>query len=497
MFETIFKEFTKIKWLLVGTVIFFYSLYLKKQIFSAAGEYSLNINIWDPIYSLQNDSYLMVYFLIPIIIFTSVKTITAKFDYTLLIRLKSFNSWMVYTTKEFLVQIFPMFVLLFILSLLMSIGLPFQMNWSEYSTLDNGVNELNELYSKFQNPLVPLFFQFLLWIVASISLHGMLVLLFLMHQKYQYLYIEAALLFLLCVFGFKIFPSEFKFLSPSVYFTIAAGINALSSIWIIFVIPITVFIFEFFVIKYLIEFKKIFRKIKKETIPYIIYTILIFIYILMTFQNNKVDILTLGDLITVVFLGVSAFSSSFASLFAYLIIFFGLSYLSQIRLSHEIGEISHYKIIRYGSIDKWFFRVFIKESLFLFSVLLSIIGFVILFGVFNGLDPSLKTDITSLQNSNLILFIICFSFLQLVCYLLFSFITLWKSSEGYFLLILFGVLSFMLLPGINVWGVFPVGLNAVIVTESFSLQHLVIVLFAYIVGSLMFLKVMFSKSLKI
>jgi hypothetical protein len=55
----------------------------------------------------------------------------------------------------------------------------------------------------------------------------------------------------------------------------------------------------------------------------------------------------------------------------------------------------------------------------------------------------------------------------------------------------------MLLPGINVWGVFPVGLNAVIVTESFSLQHLLIVLFAYIVGSLMFLKVMFSKSLKV
>lgn len=492
-----FKEFIQIKWLLVGIVILCYGFGLRGDIVSDAREYSLHVNGWDVMYSLQNDMYLMVFFLIPIMIFTSVKLITSAFHYALLIRVKSFHAWMLYTTKEFLIQIYPMFILLFMFSIITSLGLPFELQWSEYASWRNGANELNELYPTFQHLVTPLCIQLVLWIATSMSLHGMIVLSFLIHQKDQYLYVQASLFFLVYVIGFKVFPLDMKFLSPSVYFTIAASIHAVSNAWIIVFVPIFLFTLEYLTIQQLSRFSVMLKKIKRDMLPSILYGALSFVYVFTTYQSNKMNLETVGDFLTLVFLGVSAVSSSFTSLFAYLILFFGLVYLSQLRLSREMGEIGQYKIIRYGSVDQWFYRVFVKESLFLLSALLVIIGVTSLFGIFNGLHPSLQTELTSLRDVDLILFVICFSFLQLVCYFLFSFITLWKSSEGYYSLLLFGVLSFMLLPGINVWGVFPVGLNAVVMTESFSVQHLFVVLLTYILGSLVYLKIIFSKSLTI
>lgn len=497
MGNRIAKETLRLKWLLIGVVIYFYSFTLKNEIFGFAKQNGLNVNVWDAIYTLQNDMYLTVFFLLPIMLFTSIKIISSDFNYALLIRVESFSSWLIYTTKEFLIKISPLFLLMLILSVLMSLGLPFELKWSSYSLLDTGINELNILHKSFSSPVMPLLLQLLLWILVSIAIHGFLIVLFLAHEKLMYLYLQSVLFFLLCIIGFKVFPEQIKFLSPTAYFTVAAALDAASNLILIMLVPLIIYLLEIAFVKYKKRNKLISKLMTKELLPYLIYIGLTILYIVSSYYNHKEEILTLGDLIAAVFLGVNAFSFSFTSLFAYLIIFFGLIYLSQIRLQQELSEISHYKIIRYGSIDKWFLKVFSKEVLFLLIALFLLLTFIFLFGTGVGLEWSFKTDITSLQNIKLVAFIIGISLLQLVCYLLFSMITIWKSSEGYFLLMLFGILSIMLLPGMNKWGVFPVGLNSLVITDLFSVRHVLIVLAIYIAASIIFLKTMFSKSLKI
>lgn len=497
MENRIVKETLQLKWLLIGVVIYFYSFTLKNEIFGFAKRNGLNVNTWDAIYTLQNDMYLTVFFLLPIMLFTSIKIISSDFNYALLIRVESFSSWLIYTTKEFLIKISPLFLLMLVLSVLMSLGLPFEMKWSSYSLLDTGVNELNILHKSFSSPAMPILLQLLLWLLASIAIHGFLVVLFLTHEKLMYLYLQSVLFFLLCIIGFKVFPEQIKFLSPTAYFTIAAASDAISNLIYVILVPSVIYLTEIIFVKYKKRNQLISKLVTKEVLPYLIYGGLTILYIVTSYYNHREEILTLGDLLAAVFLGVNAFSFSFTSLFAYLIMFFGLVYLSQIRLQQELSEIGHYKIIRYGSIDKWFIKVFSKEVLFLLIALLLLLIFILLFGLGVGLNWSFETDITSLQSIKLITYIIVISLLQLICYLLFSMITIWKSSEGYFLLMLFGILSIMLLPGINKWGIFPVGLNSLVTTDLFSIRHVFVVLAIYIAASIIFLKAMFSKSLKI
>lgn len=114
-----------------------------------------------------------------------------------------------------------------------------------------------------------------------------------------------------------------------------------------------------------------------------------------------------------------------------------------------------------------------------------------------GVSLSLSTSLLSISPIQLLLQLIGISMLQLMLYSLFSFISLWQFPDGYAMLGLFGVLSVFLLPNFNQYGIFPSGLNGFAQLESFSLMHLMIVLLIYVRLSLVWLYVLFQKSIRI
>ncbi|MGP7819729.1 hypothetical protein ACTXGU_21725, partial [Niallia sp. 01092] len=87
------EDMIGIKWLVIGVIFYFYGFMLRKEVVKAAYEFGVSFNNWDIILRLLNDMYLIVYFIIPVVLFFSTKSILVDFDYQILIRLGSFKKW--------------------------------------------------------------------------------------------------------------------------------------------------------------------------------------------------------------------------------------------------------------------------------------------------------------------------------------------------------------------------------------------------------------------
>ncbi|ALF10887.1 hypothetical protein [Parageobacillus thermoglucosidasius] len=63
------EDVISIKWLAIGVIFYFYGVMLKKEIVKAAYEKKVYFNNWDITLRLLNDMYLIVYFIIPMVLF--------------------------------------------------------------------------------------------------------------------------------------------------------------------------------------------------------------------------------------------------------------------------------------------------------------------------------------------------------------------------------------------------------------------------------------------
>lgn len=495
--KRIIGESLKYRWVAFNMMLLLYSLFLKNELLKTIIQTKTYINFWDIFYALQNDIYFINYFLIPILIFLSIKTVQENFDYKLLIRLGSFGNWIKYVNKEYLYSISPIFLYIMIFGIIMSLDVPFEGNWSTFMTLGSDDNYLSLLSSNFNNSFIPLIFQIFLWLLFSIAINNTFALLFLISEKKMLLYFEGILMFLFCIISFKVFPSVMQFLSPSNYFSVISSLHTFSNVWISMGIMIFLIFFQLYLSNSIVNIKNRFLDLKNEYIFYVIYICFILFFLVATYMKNRADIVTIGDLLSLLFLGFNPTYVTFSSLFSYIIIFLGLIYICQIRIQKEFTEVGHYKIIRYKSIDKWIFRMLLKEAFFLLASLGILVLSIFLFSVCNGLDISLQSEVTSLDNAKLLYFVIIVSFLQMFCYLLLSFIAFTVSSEGYSILIMLGIMIVALLPGINKWGVIPSGLNSLMMLDSFALSYITSVLILYILVSIFIIRLIFSRSLKI
>ena len=81
------KELISFRWVVLGVVIYFYGSVLKNQIIGNAIRDGLMINGWDVSMNLLNDMYIIVYFVVPLVLFISTTVILSDFNYVTLIRL--------------------------------------------------------------------------------------------------------------------------------------------------------------------------------------------------------------------------------------------------------------------------------------------------------------------------------------------------------------------------------------------------------------------------
>ncbi|MFZ0100275.1 MAG: hypothetical protein WAK98_17435, partial [Gemmobacter sp.] len=215
--ERLRYEFTKRIWLLALVIILLYSLVLKREMMEVVRIQQTKVNMWDGFYALMNDMYLLTYFVFPVMLFLSVGILIRESRHEIFIRVSTPRGWAYRTLKLFLVETAPLFTVLFVLSLLMTIGLPYEEGWSGYTRWIDDVHATSVLQERFSIPWHALPIQLLLLLLFLITVHFSLAGLFFLHQKKGWLYTQAMVTFFFGVFGFKALPEELKFLSPTTY----------------------------------------------------------------------------------------------------------------------------------------------------------------------------------------------------------------------------------------------------------------------------------------
>ncbi|PLR76333.1 hypothetical protein CU633_16735 [Bacillus sp. V3-13] len=224
------EDLISIKWLVIGVIFYFYGFMLKKEIVNAAHEIGISFNIWDIILRLLNDMYLIVYFIIPVVLFFSIKSALVDFDYQILIRLGSFKRWVYHSLGHFWMRSAPLMFLWVLVSLFTMIGFPYSWDWSQLSGTDHIFNTLNDLVRFFATPISAFAGQLLLLMLTLSLLHLVFATVYVLTKNKLFMLLISMIIFLGGSIGFKILPKEMAFLSPTTYFSIAMGVTFLTSL---------------------------------------------------------------------------------------------------------------------------------------------------------------------------------------------------------------------------------------------------------------------------
>lgn len=491
------QDVLSIKWILVGVVFYFYGVLLKNEVVRDAYEMSISFNNWDITLRMLNDMYLIVFFIIPVVLFFSTKTILVDFDYQILIRLGSFKNWVYNSLKQFWKKGTPLLFVWIFMSLFMTIGFPYSWNWSQVSGIKHSATPLYELINFF-TPLSAFLSQCVLLILTISLLHIMLAIVYVLTKSKHFLLSISGLVFLGGVLGFKLLPKKIAFLSPPTFFSLTAGVNTFGSPIVIYLVILGIGILSILFLQILDLQKKTYINSIKSYIPIGCYIFLCTIGIIYSANSLKESSgTTILDVWVASFVGVNAESFSYIPFFYYAIVFFGFTYLVQLFLSTEVEMLGYYKIIRYRNLNKWFWnwmkKLLTVAALFFFILM----GLSLIIAVLFGMKPDFHVTIFSNQLYEVLYHFFVNGFLQIMFYIIAVFIVSWVSKESIYGVLLISVFMVLLLPGINETGFIPVGLNSIVYLMDYSPYSLTLILILANGIALGIVNYLFKQSLKI
>ncbi|PAF36233.1 hypothetical protein CHH58_13355 [Terribacillus saccharophilus] len=486
----------KFRWIVIGIVIYFYGILLKNEIFSNASKDGLMINSWDVSLYLLNDIYIIVYFIVPIVLFISATIVLSDFNYMTLIRLGTTKKWVFRSLRRFWSKTSILLLILVFMSFYLTIGVPFSWDWSQYSKSNISHDTLGEIGLVFTAPFVAFLFQLGLLVLAISILHIFLSLFYVTIKKRNIFLIMCAILFLGSVVGFKLFPEEYAFLSPTTYFTLKNFIDSFNYPLIGLVVLIGLFIIFYLYILLLDINKRHYFQSIKSYLPHGIYLILCLTGIVSISISADPSKDTILDVLVLSFQGSNSESFSYFSFFYYSIVFFGLTYLINLDISREIEQIGYYKIIRYRNLEKWFWSWFRKFLLKVIFFLLLLGMFSIIIGAIVGLKTNFDVTVLYVDWYTILYHFIINGFLQITFYILSVFIISWGKREASYGLILISIFMVLMLPGINQQGVIPVGLNSLVNLLEHSPYRITLVLLIANIMIYLLIKYLFTKSFK-
>lgn len=491
------KDLINFRWVILGVIIYFYGSVLKNQIIRNAISDSLMINTWDVSINLLNDMYIIVYFIVPIVLFISTTIILNDFNYVTLIRLGTVKKWIFRSLKQFWKKTSKFVLLWTFMSFYLTIGVPFSWNWSQFSKSNNFYNTLDEIGVIFTTPLSAFIFQLVLLVFAMSILHLFLSLSYVTIRNRNFLLIMCAIFFIGSIVGFKLFPREYAYLSPTTYFSLAKYINSFNSpLMGLGVLVGLSTIFFLYILSIDLNKRKYFQSIKPY-LSHVIYLVLCILGIVSTSISIESGKATILDVLVLSFQGSSSDSFAYSSFFYYSIVFFGLVYLINSDISREIDQMGYYKIIRYRNLEKWFWSWFKKLLLRVFTLLLLFVILSIIVGTVVGMKINFNVTVFHTDSYTVLYHFFINGFLQIVFYILSVFIISWVRKEASHGLILISIFMVLMLPGINQQGVIPVGLNSLVYLLNYSPYSITLVLLLANIIVYVAIKYLFTKSLKI
>ena len=439
------NELLQLRWILFGFVTFIFSFGIRKTII----ESNVSINAWELLIILLSDVNLIIYFVLPFLLYFSMIFLVEDFEYHLLIRFDSYRAWVFMTSKKVLIHLILTIIVWFLVSVIMTIGFPLTTEWSLGSELFEPPAIMKQY---FDLPAFALIYQLVMFfIMTSIVLTSIIVI----HVFLQSWSLTSFIIVILYIFSFvswKMFPEKLATLSLSNYVAMYQSLNLWKTT---LMLPLIAFL-SVGLIYLAVKFKD-----KKHILNFTTFQLSITVYlsVLVSGTYFMVDSrsITVSDLFLLNFFGTSSEGYTLLSYMYYIVAFIGFLYLVQVYLSREFSEMSYYKIIRYSSMFKWMGE-WLSKIIIMAIVHLTFMFFMTLtVGYLKGLEFSLQVSVSkNMDFSSLLYHFFINGILQICVYLLLLVILQMISKNSSINLISIGILLSLLFLGHRY---VPVGLN--------------------------------------
>lgn len=451
-------EELSIRWVMIGVILYIYVFLMRSNLFIIANVESKSINIWDIIVNLFSDIYLQIYLIAPILLLLSLKIIQMEFGFPLLIRLGSYNKWLIHSVIEFIKGFLILTSIMVIVTSLLLIGVPLEFKWSDFSEIDKGLPSFfssNVISHYIRFPVAFLLLQLTLFFLFFVVVHLLLAILYVFTNNKLYSIICALLLWVMSIVSFKLFPPDHPIIVLPSYFNLVHGVKGFGNLWT----PFTIVVVCLFLLGFVCS--KVDKNLRRNVLSfnweYTIYCFLVLLALSPIIRQKHIQ--SIQDIFITAFYGGSQVGFNFLAFLSYLIIFYGYVYLKTLSLNNELSNLSYYKVLRHGSLIKWIWNCFIPILKSNFFFLLYLFSFVLLVSFLRGGN----LNNTFLLNKSFSLIIYHFfinGYLQLMFYILFAFIVGWYKKNMFYGFISIITLSIFMLPGLNFIKFIPSGFNS-------------------------------------
>lgn len=491
-FKSFIDEAFKFKWIILGIILYAFGSRSKEQLYYFSTQTELSINKWDLLYNFISNIYLIIYVILPILLFRSVSIVISDFEYTILIRLGSYRKWIYRTLNEFLKSYNILVVVWSLVILILLIGAPSFSGWSPFSELKESLSESQILEKFISTPLLGVLLQYILFTLSLICIHISLSLIYVISKRKGIVIATTILIWIYSVASFRILPDSAFFFDFSNYLILHWGAIGFSNIWIPLIIVVGVLLLLIWILGKIDLNRFIFKKISPNWI-YILFSLFTLIIIWSRTQEGSAK--TVWDQFIITFLGGAQNGFNLKAFLSYFIIYVGFIYLVQLYLQRALREIGYYNLLRYNSVNKWFWNWFRKIIFYigLYLLSLSLFSLTLSFLVGSSLKIYISIDNTITMYEMFYHFFIN-GYLQLLFYTLFVFIIAWFYKEVFYSLVGISILSIFMFPGLNVKLIIPYGLNSMgYILNGHSTYHMSLVLLTWIIIEIIVILYIFNK----
>lgn len=439
-------ELLKLRWVLLYLVIFIYCFGNRKKIIESNAE----VNAVELLIALLSNVNLIIYFVLPFLLYFSVNILVKDLECHLLIRLGSYKKWVLLISKKILMYLSLTISVWLLAAFSMSIGFPYANEWGSGSNLIDSTAIMRQY---FNFPILALLYQIVMFFITTFIILVVITTIYVFLQSWRWISLFTLILYIYSFVSWKLFPDSLAMLSLSNYIVMFQSLNLFETFLAIPVIAV----FSLGLIYLALKLKDgkptlILSAFQTGILAFIV-VLVIGTYLMADSRSN-----TVLDLFLLNFYGTSSKGYTILSYLYYMVVFFGFIYLTQIYLTKELSELSYYKIIRYHSMHKWmgdWFRKIIIMSVF-YLVFIFILTLIVAY--FKGMEIALRVSIVEDMNFTYLLYhFFVNGLLQLWTYLLLLITLQMVSKSNLTLLFSLGILIALLLPG---YPYIPVGLNS-------------------------------------
>lgn len=212
--EKLLDQLFNWKWAIVFILIFIFSLRTRQLLIEYGTFLNSGLNQWDILIGISGDPILLLYLMVPVWFLLSCMSIKEAWSMNVLVRVGSWQRWVWYAVKQFSPIVAVTLLLLGVISLLLTIGLPYEPSWSAYA--ESPITTFNQMsalsYESGITPYGAVVLQFMLLYLFAMAVHAFLSALYLLYSHIGFISTVYFAIYLYMLVTFRFFQGDPKWI---------------------------------------------------------------------------------------------------------------------------------------------------------------------------------------------------------------------------------------------------------------------------------------------